>query len=207
MSDEKWYSLRREDFEHALDEMGAVVDVTVSDLILITDRARQHAQMRRTETLFAKNLMTRPVHTVTRDTPLSEAAELLLANRISGAPVVDQLNHLVGLVTEADLLTAVGLPCHHVTHNLWQTLQGVFSRPIELREPNETVGAVMVSNVVTVRPEESVNDILELMKAHHVKRLVVIDQERIPLGIITRSNLVRAFFERIRPAQVSMLDH
>ncbi|MCP5428913.1 MAG: CBS domain-containing protein [Chromatiaceae bacterium] len=75
-----------EDFEHALDEMGSVIDVTVSDLIVITDKARKHAQMRRAESLRVRTLMTHPVHTVTPDAPLSTAAQLLLTHQISGLP-------------------------------------------------------------------------------------------------------------------------
>ena len=203
MAEDGWCTLTREDFEYALGEMGAVIDVTVSDLIQITDKARKHAQMRHAEALMVKNLMSQPVQTIMPDATLGEAAHLMLTLQISGLPVVDPLKRLVGIITEADLLNAVGVPCHHPAHNLWQTLEGMFSGPIQLREPSETVGALMVNEVVTVRPEQSLHDALDAMKAHRVKRLVVIDAERHPVGIITRSNLVRVFFERIREANDS----
>ena len=200
MPDDNWCSLSREDFEHALDEMGSVIDVTVSDLIVITDKARKHAQMRRAESLRVRTLMTHPVHTVTPDAPLSAAAQLLLTHQISGLPVVDHLNHLAGIITEADLLTAIGIPCHRASQNLWQTLEGMFSHPIQLREPNETVSALMVTEVITIRPQQCIEEALESMKKHRVKRLVVIDEQRVPIGMITRSNLVRIFFDRMRKA-------
>jgi CBS domain-containing protein len=183
--------------------MGAVLDVTVSDLILITDKARKHAQMRHAEALLVKNLMTRPVHTISPDTTLSEAAHLMLSMQISGLPVVDPLKRLIGIITEADLLNAVGVPCHHPTHNIWQTLEAMFSGPIQLREPSETVGALMITEVITMHPQHSVHDALDAMKAHRVKRLVVVDGERHPVGIISRSNLVRVFFERFKEANAS----
>lgn len=200
MPENEWCSLSREDFEHALDEMGAVIDVTVSDLIIITDKARRHAQLRHAEALLVSDLMTQPVKTVSPDTPLSEAAAMLLSDRISGLPVIDRLNRLVGIVTEADFLDAIGIPCHRPTHTLWQTLEGMFSHPIELRQPGETVSALMVTEVVTVRPEQNIDDVLNAMRSHRVKRLVVVDEQRMPLGMITRSDLVRVFFERIRNA-------
>jgi CBS-domain-containing membrane protein len=198
MTEDQWGALSREDFEQALDEMGSVVDVTVNDLIQITDKARRHAQLRRTESILIENLMSRPVRTIMADAPLSEAAHLLLTGHISGLPVVDRENHLTGIITEADFLCAIGLPCHQPTHNLWQTLEGMFSQPLQLREPSENVGALMVVDVITVQPRQTLHDAVAAMKTHRVKRLVVVDDQRTPVGMITRSDLVRVFFERVR---------
>ena len=201
MSEDKWCSLAREDFEHALDDMGSVVDVTVNDLIQITEKARKHAQLRHTESLLIENLMSRPVHTIHADASLGEAAEVLLSERISGLPVVNTSDQLIGIITEADFLSAIGVPCHPPTHNFWQALSGMFSQPLQLHEPNENVGALMVSEVVTVHPEQTLHDAVESMKSHRVKRLVVIDGQQSPIGMLTRSDLVRVFFERIRETE------
>jgi CBS domain-containing membrane protein len=197
MSDDKWCSLAREDFEHALEDMNTVVDVTVNDLIHLTEKARKHAQLRRTESMLVEDLMSHPVHTIQADASLGEAASVLLSQRISGLPVVNKNKHLIGLITEADFLCAIGVPCHLPTHNLWQTLSGMFSQPVQLHEPNENVGALMVTEVVTVRSEQTLHDAVEAMKSHRVKRLVVVDAQRTPVGMLTRSDLVRVFFERV----------
>ena len=197
MSDDKWCSLAREDFEHALEDMGTVVDVTVNDLIQLTEKARKHAQLRRTESMLVENLMSQPVHTIHADASLGEAASVLLSQRISGLPVVNKNNHVIGIITEADFLCAIGVPCHLPTHNLWQTLSGMFSQPVQLHEPNENVGALMVTEVVTVLPEQTLHEAVEAMKSHRVKRLVVVDGKQKPVGVLTRSDLVRVFFERI----------
>lgn len=199
MSDDKWRSLAREDFEQALDEMGHVVDVSVNDLIEVTERARKHAQLRRRETVLVREVMSRPVTMVTAETRLSDAADHMLGQRISGLPVVDTGGRLIGLVTEADLLNAIGLPCHHPTQNLWQTLERLFgSRPPELHEPDETIASVMVHDVICVHPEQTLHDVLELMKSHRIKRVVVVDDNDAPIGMVTRSDLVRAFFNQQR---------
>lgn len=201
MSEDKWCILTREDFEHALDDYGSVIDVTVNDLIAITEKARTHAQLRRTETLLVGSLMSRPVHTVHADTSLGEAASILLSKRISGLPVIDTRGRLAGIITEADFLSAIGVPCHLPTHNFWQTLSGMFSQPLHLHQPNENVGALMVHDVVTVRPEHTLHESVEVMKQHRVKRLVVVDEHRSPVGMVTRSDLVRVFFQRIRDTE------
>lgn len=197
MSEDKWCTLAREDFEHALDDMGNVVDVSVNDLIQLTEKARKHAQLRRTESILIENLMSQPVQTIRADASLGEAAKLLLSERISGLPVVNPGNALIGIITEADFLCAIGVPCHPPTHNFWQGLSGMFSQPLQLHEPNENVGALMITEVVTIHPGQTLHEAVEAMKSHRVKRLVVVDAHHQPIGMLTRSDLVRVFFERI----------
>ncbi len=58
----------------------------------------------------------------------------------------------------------------------------------------------MVRDVVCASPENSVHDALDLMKRHRVKRLLVCDDERHVLGVVTRSDLVRIFFDHYTQA-------
>ena len=201
MSDDKWCSLAREDFEHALDDLGSLVDVSVNDLIILTEKARKHAQMRHAESLQIDNLMSRPVYTIHADSSLGEAARVLLSERISGLPVVNTANRLIGIITEADFLSAIGVPCHLPSQNFWQTLSGMFSQPLHLHEPSENVGALMVTEVITVQPSQTFHEAVELMKSHRVKRLVVVDEQHTPVGMLTRSDLVRVFFQRFQEAE------
>ena len=201
MSEDKWCTLAREDFEHALDDMGSLVDVSVNDLIKLTEKARKHAQIRHAEALQIDNLMSRPVHSIHADSSLGEAARVLLSHRISGLPVVDTDNRLIGLITEADFLNAIGVPCHLPSQNFWQTLSGMFSQPLHLHEPSENVGALMVTEVITIHPNQTLHEAVEAMKSHRVKRLVVVDKRHIPIGMLTRSDLVRVFFQRFQEAE------
>lgn len=199
MSDDGWRSLSREDFEQALADMGHVVDVSVNDLMLVADKARKHAMLRRKETVLIEDLMSQPVETVTPETTLGDAAELMLTRRVSGLPVVDPDKKLVGIITEADFLCAIGVPCHHPAQNLWQRLEDMFSaRTPELHEPNEPVASVMTRNVVSVKARQILHEAVEAMKVNQVKRLVVVDGQQSPIGMITRSDLVRAFFKRYK---------
>jgi CBS domain-containing membrane protein len=142
--------------------------------------------------------MTRNVVTVSPDTSLAEAAHLLVSNRISGLPVVDEQQRLLGVITEADFLCAMGLPCHHPAQTLWQTLEAMFTHRPEIREPTGKVADLMVRNVVTVKPEQTLHEAIEVMKHNHIKRVVVCDDEGRAQGMVTRSDLVRVFFDRLR---------
>ncbi|HEY9198211.1 MAG TPA: CBS domain-containing protein [Gammaproteobacteria bacterium] len=197
------FNLTREDFVNALKEMDTFLDVRVDDLLEINQKAAKYARHRKTEGLRIENLMTRDVLTVTKDTPLADAAQIIVENRISGLPVVDADQRLVGLITEADFLRAMGVPSSHPTHSLWQTLETMFAHEPEIRDPSGTVADLMVENVLTVTPEQTLHDVLEVLKHNRIKRVVVVDSDRRVQGMVTRSDLVRVFFEGLRRFQTS----
>jgi len=187
--------LHREDFARALQEMGTYMDVSVDDLLQVQTLATKHARMRKAQNRQVASLMTQPVISVEADCSLSEAAHLLVKHRISGLPVVDESNKLLGIITEADFLRALGVPAHHPGHHLWQTLENMFHPTVQVRETEGTVAELMVRDVVTLSNQASLHEALELMKQHRIKRLVVCDEAQRVVGMLTRSNLVRIFFD------------
>jgi CBS-domain-containing membrane protein len=198
MNKRKDTELRREDFVNALRDMDTFMDISVDDLMDLNSRAEKYARLRATGSILVRQIMTSPVETVQGDTPLAEAAHLMVSRRISGLPVVDADQRLVGLVTEADFLRAMGLPGHHPTHSLWQTLESLFQHQEQIREPEGVAADLMVSEVIGIHPEQNLQDVLEVMKKYRIKRVVVTDEERRVVGMVTRSDLVRVFFDRIR---------
>jgi len=192
--------LIREDFVKALNELDTYIDITVEDLMDINARAEKYARIRLTENLLVANLMSQPVVTVQPDFSLAEAAHFLVANKISGLPVVDERKKLVGVITEADFLRALGVPGHRPSHSLWHTLEAMFSHHDEIMEPDASVADIMVTDVVTVGPQQTVHDVLEAMKTNKIRRVIVCDEAREVVGMVTRSDLVRVFFDRIKRA-------
>ena len=189
--------LKTEDFQQALKDMDTYIDVNAEDLLMLTKKAQQHAQLRLAEKLSVRDIMTSDVVTVRPDASLADAAKLLLAFKISGLPVVDSNGQLVGIVTEADFLSALGIPSHHPTHSVWQTLESIFnSSPVKFLIPN-TVADIMSKNTVTINSKKTLNDVIDTMKRHHVKRLVVVSEHSKVMGIITRSNLVNVILQQV----------
>jgi CBS domain-containing membrane protein len=189
----------RTDFQQALQSMDTYIDITVDDLMALTQRAEQFAGRRAAEALGVSRVMSQPVRTVHPQTPLADAAHLMVSERISGLPVVDDAGHLVGIITEADFLRALGVPAHQPHHTLWQNLESLFShlaRHGELEAPDAPVTEHMVKTVICVKPEQDLHDVIEVMKRNNVKRVVVCDNEQRVLGMVTRSDLVRIFFDR-----------
>ena len=189
--------LQLEDFQNALKEMDTYIDVNVEDLLMITKSAQKHAQLREAETLSVSDIMTSEVKTVYADTTLKDAAKLLLELKISGLPVVDAENKLVGVVTEADFLCALGIPCHHPAHSVWHSLESMFNAAPRNNLLPKVVGDIMSTHTVTVGLNKTLHDVIDSMKRHHVKRVVVVDSDNAVTGIITRSNLVKVLLQQI----------
>lgn len=190
-------NLTSEDFQHAVEELGTYIDVTVDDLMEIYQTAHKHAEIRQAEQVLVKDVMTVNVTSITADTSLRDAASILLEKRISGLPIVDNKNKLVGIVTEADFLTAMGIPSHHPAHNLWQTLESMFRYLPSSVEPPKTVNEIMQTNVISIGEDETLHKAIDTMKHHYVKRLIVTDIENCVIGILTRSNLIKVLLEKI----------
>ncbi|MER5497540.1 CBS domain-containing protein [Streptomyces sp. NPDC002466] len=111
------------------------------------------------------DLMTDNVVSVLPGTSFRETAKLLAEHGISGLPVVDEDDHVVGVVSESDLLARRAL----------------------------TAQKLMTSPAVTVHAEEAVADAARLMVRRGVERLPVVDEEERLVGIVTRRDLLCVF--------------
>lgn len=194
---EKHYEPSREDFQNAIKDLDTYIDITMDDLLRINQLAKQHAQLRQTEQVTVRDLMSVDVVTVNPSTTVKEAAQLLLEHRISGLPVVDENQKLVGIITEADFLTTIGIPCHHPTHSVWHTLETMFKHQAKPENTAATVGDIMVRDIITIDQNQSLHEVIQTMKQHHIKRLIVTDEQQRVQGIITRSNLVRLLLQQV----------
>lgn len=154
--------------------------------------ARQHL-VERLRGLRAADIMSRRIVTVRPDNTLCDVAHLMLSHRISGMPVVNGEERLVGVVTEADFLRALGIPSHHPAQSVWHTLEAMFAHDVSLKEECSPVSEIMVTDVICALPEWSMLEVIDAMKKYRVKRLVVCDAPKHVCGMVTRSDLVRVF--------------
>jgi CBS domain-containing protein len=140
----------------------------------------------------AKDIMTPQVATVSPEASVEEAARLMLDRRISGLPVVDAAGAVVGLVTEGDLLRPSETGTDR-SDSAWLGLllgQGHLTRyPVEAQK--RCVSEIMTRKVFSVTPDRLVVQVLRELERHRVKRLLVMDDNRL-VGIISRANLLKA---------------
>lgn len=141
-----------------------------------------------------KDLMTAKVITVRSTTMLKEAAGLLAEHRISGLPVVDADGHVVGVLSEGDVLfKEVGAPRKP---SLFERLVSAPSLEIDLKIAATTAGEAMSVPALTIGHNRSASEAAAMMIDNGVKRLPVVDDQGTLVGIVTRADLVRAF---VRP--------
>jgi CBS domain-containing protein len=193
--------LQASDFAMAIQEMGTFVDVSVDDLMQLYQMAERHARMRDRENVLVEKLMAHPVITIQPGSTLADAAHLLVTNKISGLPVVDDDNKIIGMITEADFLRTLGVPTHQHGHSVWHTLENMFAQPVQIHDPDCLVSDLMTKDVITVLPGQTLHQVLDVMKQNQIKRIVVCDEAQQVVGMITRSDLVKVFFDRFNPVK------
>jgi len=135
------------------------------------------------------DLMTSEVVTVTPTTSLRDAAVLLTEKGISGMPVVNDANEVVGVLSEADIVVKAG---GEVARNrlLGWLLEADFGLEDKIRA--ETVGDAMTAPPVEISPKRPVHEAARLMVSENVNRLPVVERGKL-VGIVTRADIVRAF--------------
>lgn len=109
-----------------------------------------------------KAIMTPEVVTVPTTMPVREVTALLQDKGITGVPVVDDERHVLGVVSELDLLC----------------------------RPGGTAGAVMSPQVIGVTEETSVDEVAQLFINERIRRVPVLAQGRL-VGIVSRADLLR----------------
>ena len=136
-----------------------------------------------------RDLMSRDVLTLTPETPLKRAAELLARERISGAPVVDDAGRVVGVLSEADVLVKASaeVPRSGLLAWLLEPAPDYYDKIAATR-----VEEAMSAPAVTIGPDRGVHEAASLMIDESVNRLPVVDDEAL-VGIVTRADVVRAF--------------
>jgi CBS domain-containing protein len=137
-----------------------------------------------------EDVMTREVLTVTPGTSLKEAARLLAKYEISGLPVVDNQDHLLGIVSEADVLPKEAGGAQPRSTLAW--LAGFDMEVERSKLEARLVVEAMTAPAVTIEAHRPVSLAAKLMIERGVNRLPVVQAGEL-VGIVTRADLVRAF--------------
>jgi CBS domain-containing membrane protein len=186
-------SLSEEDLRAALKELKTYVDITEEDLKKIYEIALRHAEERLASQVPVKDVMTTAVITIKRDADIHEAARLLSEKKISGMPVVDNDNRVIGVVSEADILILAGMKKEHTFRDV---LRNVLGEPVPARTGGNRVQDVMSFPALTISPDEDIRKAAMILDERRIKRLPVVGPEGRLIGIISRADIVRAISKK-----------
>jgi CBS domain-containing protein len=149
--------------------------------------------------MFVRDVMSTPVIKVCPAAKVSKALRLMMEHHIDGVPVVDDRNQVIGVLTYADLLRRVRRQHPRAVDFMMFAVvireedQDVVEKV--RRVLDMTVGEICIRNVVTCLPDDHVADVAGLMVDRRVKRIPVVSEQGVLVGIVTRSDVMRAIWK------------
>jgi len=145
--------------------------------------------------LTAADLMSRDVTMVPRAMSLHAAAHLLSETHISGAPVVDDRGECVGVVSATDFMHSVGYGEPSVSKPVYSN-PSCFHSAWQMGDaetlPADVVGNYMTGDPVTVSPSTSIAELARNMTDAHIHRIIVVDAQHRPIGVVSSSDILAA---------------
>ena len=151
-------------------------------------------------------LMSRNTISVLPGTTVADAARIMLSNRVTGLPVLDEKGALVGIVSEGDLLRRAEIGTDGKQAGWLRALlmpASVASDYVTTHARH--VSGVMTHNPVFVTPDTPLDEVAQLMIRKHIKRLPVLDAGQL-VGMISRSDLLRLLARKLIETPVETTD-
>ncbi len=147
-----------------------------------------------------KDIMTTDVITVSTSDSVEQCAKLLQENNISGLPVLDESGKVAGIVTEGDLIrraSRIKAPGYlEVLGGLiYLGSPGRFVEELQ-RAMSLEAGQLMSRDVISVKPEDSVEKAATLMVEKGINRLPVIDEKDKLVGIVSRRDIMSCLYSK-----------
>lgn len=146
----------------------------------------------------AKDIMVKDVITVSPEATIREIATVLIDNKISGVPVVAANGHLVGIVTEGDLLYKENNPRIPDFINILGAI--IYYRNVERYKEDfkklmaGTASEIMTAKTIVVSEDVEIDKIVGLMLEHDIKRIPVVNGDQI-IGIISRADIIKTLLK------------
>lgn len=138
----------------------------------------------------AKDIMSKKVITVAPETTVEEISRILVSTRISGVPVVDEENKVLGVVSESDIIFR---EIHHEPHLVERLGDIVLPRTFrDVERTGNTAAEIMTAPAVTAREGTPVSELIRIITEKKIKRVIIVDNEAHPLGIVSRIDIVKA---------------
>jgi CBS-domain-containing membrane protein len=178
-------------------EMVTVGLITVQDLQIYQYAANLRAGF---PEVRVEEVMTRTVITIHPEAPIVEAVEKLVDKDYTALPVVDAEHHVVGIISDTDLLERgdmeVSLSLKKAADpHLVETLLA------RLRQSTRTVAHVMTPEPVTIGPQANLSEAAHIMSRHKLKRLPVVGPDKRLLGVVGRLDILTALAARYLPQE------
>ena len=156
--------------------------------------------------LKVRDLMTTEVPTLRPDDTIKKAATRLALENMSGAPIVDNTNHLLGFVSENDILTVIMKYQSRLENNIGgdslldYSMDSLAESDDNLKKASEEISniemsSIMVRSVMTTTPDASIMEVLRIMLRLGINRIPVLEKG-VLVGIISRGDIIFALYKK-----------
>ncbi|MEE9150938.1 MAG: CBS domain-containing protein [Thermoplasmata archaeon] len=159
--------------------------------------------------MLVKNIMTKKVVTLKPDETLKEVANKFSEHNISGAPVVDDEKHVIGIVSEADIIATIERSGREVSMvylspalsmvglSFKETPSNKKTEEIFEEVGNIKVSEMMTQNVKTVGPDDQVKTVVDIVASGKINRVPVIKNGKL-VGIVTRGDIIKGMSKLVK---------
>jgi CBS domain-containing protein len=145
--------------------------------------------------MLVGDVMTQNVISISKYESVVSVANILAEKNISGLPVVDKESKVIGIITQADILSMVGVGREHTFKDLLKYMLG---EPLHERKIGDHVGDIMTAPALTIKPEASIAEAVRIMDEKRIRRLTVVDEQGRLIGILTRADVLKAVIKKMK---------
>jgi CBS domain-containing protein len=145
--------------------------------------------------MVVRDVMTKNVISVTKFESIMHVANILTEKNISGLPVVDKEGKVLGIITQADILSMVGVGRDHTFKDLLKYMLG---EKLPERRVGDLVGDIMTSPALTISPDANVAEAVRIMEEKRIRRVTVVNGKNELLGILTRADILKAVINKLK---------
>ena len=192
--------LSEDDVMAAMKSMQGYIDITPADFNEIYNIAFRHAVDRLSGLVKAEDIMTQQVIAVTPDTLLIETARMMASANISGVPVINTDQTVVGIISEKDFLKKMGEGMETETSG---SFMGVIAQCLENRGciampiKGKTAQDIMTSPVISAYPDTTISELSKKLADNRINRIPVITKQGKLVGIVSRGDIVDSYCARV----------
>lgn len=145
--------------------------------------------------MLVQDVMSKDIISVQKYESILHVADILSERNISGLPVVDKANKVIGIITQADILSIVGIRKEHTFKDL---LKHMLGEPLPENKLGDIVADIMASPAVTIRPTANIAEAAQVLDEKRIRRLPVVDENNVLIGLISRADILKAVIKKLK---------
>ncbi len=185
-----------DDILEAMREIEGYLDITPADFTEVYQIAYQHAVERLMHFIKARDIMTKEVVSVKRETSLQKTAEIMASHGISGVPVTGDNGEVIGVISEKDFLFHMG--SKEATSFMTIIVQcliddGCIAVPLRDKKAEN----IMTKPAITVDENTPLSEIINIFAQKNINRVPVLNPEKKLVGIVSRADVLQTSFSEV----------